>query len=233
MHIALPDMFYEINILSVSVRLLLALLIGGAIGLERGANKHPAGFRTHILVCVGSAVVMLTNQFCFDHFYVLINNGDVVRMGAQVITGVGFLGAGTIIVAGREKVKGLTTAADLWASACIGLACGIGFYSGAIVGGLIIFGSLTFLPRFEEFFYGRSRAINYYVVVDSVETMKHVKHYIHSLKATNIETTIIKAEDAGSRLSFNIVAYMPKGTDLDDLRHKIESTDGVFMVENY
>ena len=154
-------------------------------------------------------------------------------MGAQVITGVGFLGAGTIIVAGREKVKGLTTAAGLWASACIGLACGIGFYSGAIVGGLIIFGSLTFLPRFEEFFYGRSRAINYYVVVDSVETMKHVKHYIHSLKATNIETTIIKAEDAGSRLSFNIVAYMPKGTDLDDLRHKIESTDGVFMVENY
>ncbi|MBQ0079242.1 MAG: MgtC/SapB family protein, partial [Eubacterium sp.] len=167
----LPQIFYDVNIVSVTVRLLLALIIGGAIGLERGSHKHPAGFRTHILVCVGSALVMVTNQFCFDHFYMFTGNGDVVRMGAQVITGVGFLGAGTIMVAGRERIKGLTTAAGLWASACIGLACGIGFYSGAIVGALLIFLALTVLPRVEKFFYGRSRALNLYIEVNTVSSM--------------------------------------------------------------
>ncbi|MDO4393417.1 MAG: MgtC/SapB family protein [Bacillota bacterium] len=233
MFFTLPDIFYEINIASISLRLILAIIIGGAVGLERGANKHPAGFRTHILVCVGSAIVMLTNQFCFDHFYTAINNGDVVRLGAQVITGVGFLGAGTIIVAGREKVKGLTTAAGLWASACIGLACGIGFYSGAIIGGILIFCSLTVLPKFEEHVYAKSRAINYYLIVDSVTVMRDVSHYIEAHNGSSIEVTLIKVEDANGRLSFNIIAFMPKGTDLKALKHDIELIDGVFIVENY
>ena len=121
----LPDFLYEINLLSVSLRLILALLFGGIIGLERGSNRHPAGFRTHILVCVGAALAMMTNQFILQQF----DTGDPARLGAQVITGVGFLGVGTILVTGRHKIKGLTTAAGLWASACLGLAIGIGFYS--------------------------------------------------------------------------------------------------------
>lgn len=230
----LPQMFYDVNIVSVTVRLLLALIIGGAIGLERGATKHPAGFRTHILVCVGSALVMITNQFCFDHFYMFTGNGDVVRMGAQVITGVGFLGAGTIMVAGRERIKGLTTAAGLWASACIGLACGIGFYSGAIVGAILIFLALTVLPRVEKIFYGRSRMINLYIEVNTVENMKAVKHYIRDLGGTDVESFLIKSGDTGrDALSFNITATFPKHLDETDLRHVIETMDGVYLVENF
>ena len=142
----LPDCFYEINLLSVSLRLILALLFGGIIGLERGSNRHPAGFRTHILVCVGAALAMMTNQFILQQF----DTGDPARLGAQVITGVGFLGVGTILVTGRHKIKGLTTAAGLWASACLGLAIGIGFYSGAIVAALIIFISLTMAAVFQS-----------------------------------------------------------------------------------
>ena len=141
----LPDYFYDVNIFSVILRLFLAVLYGGIIGLERGASKHPPGFRTHILVCVGATLAMLTNQYiCETGLY---SPADPSRLGAQVITGVGFLGVGTILVTGGQKIKGLTTAAGLWASACIGLALGIGFYSGAIAAGILVFVSLRFLKH--------------------------------------------------------------------------------------
>ena len=112
MHI--PHIFQDLNMVSVAVRLLMALVFGGVIGLERGANRHPAGFRTHILVCVGSTLAMMTNVYVFDLWGSVT---DPVRLGAQVITGVGFLGAGTILLTGRHRIRGLTTAAGLWASA--------------------------------------------------------------------------------------------------------------------
>ncbi|MCR5134523.1 MAG: MgtC/SapB family protein, partial [Clostridiales bacterium] len=108
MNIVLPDVFYELNTFSIVLRLLLALVFGGLIGLERGAERHPAGFRTHILVCVGAALAMITNQYMVD---IWPEQVDPSRIGAQVITGVGFLGAGTIILTGQNKIKGLTTAA--------------------------------------------------------------------------------------------------------------------------
>ena len=145
----LPDFLYELNIYSIAIRLSLAVLLGGIIGLERGATRHPAGFRTHILVCMGAALAMLTNQFIYDTFSTVV---DPARMGAQVITGVGFLGVGTILVTANKKIKGLTTAAGLWASACLGLAAGIGFYDGAILGGIAVFVSLALLPKIENFF---------------------------------------------------------------------------------
>ena len=126
------DWLYNVNIYSITLRLGLAVLFGGIIGLERGANKHQAGIRTHILVCVGAALAMLTNQYIFESITTVT---DPTRMGAQVISGIGFLGAGMILVTSRNKVKGLTTAAGLWASACAGLALGIGFYAGALIAG--------------------------------------------------------------------------------------------------
>ncbi len=234
MSFVLPDYFYELNIISTTTRLLLALIIGGSIGLERGANKHPAGFRTHIMVCVGAALVMMTNQFCFDHFYTVTGNGDVVRLGAQVITGIGFLGAGTILIAGRERIKGLTTAAGLWASACIGLACGIGFYSGAIAGGILIFLTLSVLSKIEDHFYNRSRSINFYVEVDTVQHLKDIKHYLQDINATKVEAYLIRKSDISKdSMSFNITAVMPRMTNETDLRHEIEAMPGVFFVENF
>ena len=119
------DFVRDVTLLSVAARMVLAVLCGGLIGLEREYKRRPAGFRTHILICLGAAMTTLTSQ------YLYLNMGmytDVSRLGAQVIAGVGFIGAGTIIVTKRQRVKGLTTAAGLWASACMGIAIGAGFY---------------------------------------------------------------------------------------------------------
>lgn len=138
--------FYLITIF----RLLLACILGGLIGYERESMNRPAGFRTHILVCLGSALVMLTSQYIFEQ-YKGITNIDPARLGAQVISGIGFLGAGTIIREGAS-VKGLTTAASLWAVSCVGIAAGIGFYEGAIVAALVIYITLIMLKRLERNF---------------------------------------------------------------------------------
>ena len=103
----------EVTLLAVVLRIFLSVLIGGLIGLERGLKNRPAGLRTYMVVCLGACLVMLTNQYVCQVF----GTGDPVRMGAQVVSGIGFLGAGTIIVTKRNQIKGLTTAAGLWASA--------------------------------------------------------------------------------------------------------------------
>lgn len=131
----------EVTLLSVVLRISIAMVLGGCIGLERGLKNRPAGLRTYILVCVGSCLIMLTNQYIYQVF----QTGDPVRMGAQVVSGIGFLGAGTIVVTQRSQIKGLTTAAGLWAAAAVGLAVGIGFYEAAILGSVVIFLTLTIL----------------------------------------------------------------------------------------
>lgn len=126
------------------VKLGLAALLSGVIGYEREHSHRPAGFRTHILVAVGSALVMLTSVYISERY----NTGeDITRMSAQVISGIGFLGAGTILREGFS-VKGLTTAASLWAVSCIGIAVGSGFISGALVATVVIYLTLNSLKRF-------------------------------------------------------------------------------------
>ena len=131
----------EFHFASVMLRLLLAMIIGGCIGLERGRKRRPAGFRTYMLVCLGAALTVLLSQYEFtmvqgpwrELAQQIGIKTDVSRFGAQVINGIGFLGAGTILVTGHQQVTGLTTAAGLWASACTGLAVGAGFYEGVLV----------------------------------------------------------------------------------------------------
>ena len=120
------------NIIALLVRTLLVIICAGVIGYDRDAHGAAAGFRTHILVCMGAMIAMSTGQFAAMYY-----TTDVARIGAQVVSGIGFLGAGSIIV-NKRRLTGLTTAAGLWASACIGLALGIGFYEGAIVGTIFV-----------------------------------------------------------------------------------------------
>ncbi len=136
--------------LEIVLRLILAAFLGGVVGYEREHTNRPAGFRTHILVCVGSALVMVTSEFIFDK-YGKAANIDPARLGAQVISGIGFLGAGTIIRDGFN-VRGLTTAASLWAVSCVGIAAGIGFYEGAVAATLMIFLTLISLKKAEKYF---------------------------------------------------------------------------------
>ena len=144
----------ELNMVSVLVRLLLAMLMGGLVGVERGRKRRAAGFRTYMLVCIGAALTMLLGQYqshmlatqWADTAKQVGMNADMTRFGAQVINGIGFLGAGTIVLTGRREVKGLTTAAALWACACMGLAIGAGFYECVLLGLILIFLCIRLLP---------------------------------------------------------------------------------------
>lgn len=149
----------EVTYLAVFLRVFVAFLLGGILGMERGLKQRPAGLRTYMLVCVGACIIMLTNQYIFQVF----KAGDPVRMGAQVVSGIGFLGAGTIIVTKHSQIKGLTTAAGLWASAAVGLATGIGFYEAAIAGALIIFVTLTVLARLDRQLHRKARHFDIYI----------------------------------------------------------------------
>ena len=140
-----------LNMVSMLVRVVLAILIGGIIGMERGRKNSQAGLRTYILVCLGATLVMMTNQFV----YVVYNVSDPVRLGAQVISGIGFLGAGTIMMKGRSQIKGLTTAAGLWTAACLGLTIGVGFYEGAIIGASAIMFTIAGLSGLDSWIHSR------------------------------------------------------------------------------
>ena len=164
----------ELNVASIVFRLLLATLCSGVIGYERGKKRRPAGFRTHILVCIGATLVMITSQYMSS---ILGLSADPARLGAQVISGIGFLGAGTIIVVGRNQVKGLTTAAGLWTCACIGLAIGIGFYEGAIICGLFLYGVLAGLHQLDEYVIARSRVIEIYMELDRMSALSELIEY--------------------------------------------------------
>lgn len=119
----------QFDILSIFIRLTMSMIFGASIGFDRSKKGSPAGLKTHSLVCIGSTLVMLTSEYCFVNYGL----GDITRLPAQVISGIGFLGAGMILVTGNDRIKGLTSAASIWFSACIGLAVGIGFYFGAFV----------------------------------------------------------------------------------------------------
>ena len=157
------ELISEYNTVSVVFRLAAAVICGGIIGFDRGRKRRPAGFRTHMIVCLGAALTMLISQHMFMRGYTT----DLSRLGAQVVSGIGFLGAGTIIVTGRQQIKGLTTAAGLWASACMGLAIGAGFYFGALVGFALILLTMTLLSFFESKLIASARNMNIYVEYSS------------------------------------------------------------------
>jgi len=152
----------EVTYLAVALRILCAVILGGLIGLERGLKNRPAGLRTYMLVCTGACLIMLTNQYIFQYF----GTGDPVRMGAQVVSGIGFLGGGTIIITRHSRIKGLTTAAGLWAAAAVGLALGIGFYEAALVGGIAIFTIMTLLQKMDNKMHSRAKRIDIYVELE-------------------------------------------------------------------
>lgn len=137
----------EFGILSTVFRIFLAMFLGGLIGMERERSKRPAGFRTHILVCVGSAMTALIGLFVL---YEMGADTDPTRISAQVISGVGFLGVGTILVKEHDHITGLTTAAGLWSTAAIGIACGYGFYVAALVGTFVVTLTSAILFKLEK-----------------------------------------------------------------------------------
>ena len=165
-----PDYLRELNMVSIALRFFVCIICGGAIGIEREWKHRTAGFKTHILVCLGSAVCMMTGQYLVDYFK--MSSIDPSRIGAQVISGIGFLGVGTIIVTKNAKVKGLTTAAGLWVSACIGLAVGIGFFEIAIIGTLCVEVMFIVVKQLNVFGVVRETRIFLYVEISDISHVK-------------------------------------------------------------
>ena len=177
------------------IKMILTVVLSGTIGFEREHSHRPAGFRTHILVAVGSALVMLTSNYVFET-YEGLTSFDPTRLGAQVISGIGFLGAGTILREGFS-VKGLTTAASLWAVSCIGIAVGAGYYTGAIVTTLVIYITLNSLKRVTA---KSNPAKNIYIEADNLPKQAAdigaiVKRYggnLHTLEVLYADTSSVK-----------------------------------------
>lgn len=189
----------------ILIRLIIAIAVGGLIGYERQLTNRPAGFRTHILVCVGAAVVSMIQIETIEQTkeMILLNpvlanslKADIGRMGAQVITGVGFLGAGTII---REKglVKGLTTAASVWVVACIGLAVGLGMYFITVAATVGVFASLVILKKVEDKFIDKVQSIDIDIEYIDKEFTKKMQKYFNM---KNITVTNIKFIDDDNNL---------------------------------
>ena len=186
------DYMRELNTASVMLRLVLAVLFGGVIGLERGRKRRAAGLRTYMLVCLGAALTVLLSMY---EYYMVTHpwaelaaeigiRTDVSRFGAQVINGIGFLGAGTIIVTGRQEVKGMTTAAGLWASACTGLAIGAGFYECVFLAFLLISIVIRVLPQAETYIVENARNMNSYV---GYKSLQDVGDIISRIKSQDVQ----------------------------------------------
>lgn len=217
----------EVTYLAVAVRIFAAVLIGGILGLERGMKNRPAGLRTYMLVCVGACVIMLTNQFIYQS----VGTGDPVRMGAQVVSGIGFLGAGTIIVTRRNQIKGLTTAAGLWSAAGVGLALGIGFYEAAIAGTLAVFVVMTLLQKLDNKLHRRSKQLEAYIELSTIS----LGDFLRTMREENVEVSDVQRE-YGEEESDGVRAYIAtlkgkKRLSHTELMEKILAIPGVEFVE--
>ena len=172
--------------IDIIIRIVLSLIAGSLIGMERGGKSQPAGIRTHSVVCVAACLIMMTNEFVSYKF----GTGDPTRLGAQVVSGVGFLGAGTILIKENKKITGLTTAAGIWGAAGIGLAIGVGFYEGAILTAISIWGIISMFQPLKIYLQKRSKVIELYIVVNSTEAYNRVLVYCaeKSIRVTDSRT---------------------------------------------
>lgn len=218
----------NLDMLTVIVRLLLSVICGGVIGIERERKRRPAGFRTHILICLGAALTTLTSQFLVLELKLFT---DISRLGAQVIAGVGFIGAGTIIVTKRRQVKGLTTAAGLWAAAIVGLCCGAGFYEGAIFASLIIILAELVFAKLEYFIVSNAKTFNLYVEYTESSKLANIVDTLKKADAYILDMEITKSSDSNRNLGANFSVKTPRRASHQSIMTMIAKIDGVVAVE--
>ena len=184
------------NLGVAAFRIFAALIVGGIIGMERGRQGRAAGMRTHILVCIGATLASMSGLYVYQ---VLGVSNDPLRLAAQVVSGIGFLGVGTILIKGRFQITGLTTAAGIWCAATIGIALGIGYYEGALVTFLASVVAVTLMHRFEYSVTRRHTRFGMYVEITSTERVRHTVEYIKQhYRVTDVQVTPPRSGTAGS-----------------------------------
>lgn len=223
----------DLTFFDMALRLFFACICGGIIGINRGLKNRPAGIRTHMIICMGSALTMILGIY----FSVMLGKwgaaatADASRIGAQVISGIGFIGVGTIIVTGKQKIKGLTTAAGLWASACMGIAIGAGFYLAAVIGCAFILMTVVLFSRLEHAMFAKSRNVNLYVEFDHIDCVSSIIGALNQKNITVYDVDISKAseEEPSDRAVFSL--RLPKKMGHDEVITAVAGQDKVRSVE--
>lgn len=193
---AIIEYLRDVNIVTVAVRLALAMVFGGIIGIERGKQGRAAGMRTHILVCLGATLTALIGFYAST---VLGLNNDPLRVAAQVVSGIGFLGVGTILIKGRFQIVGLTTAAGLWCATAIGIALGAGFYEGAIIGFLCAVLTITIVHRLEYTINKKYSRFGIYVEIKEDKSVRRVIDFLQmNFKVSDVQVTSPRSGTAGN-----------------------------------
>ncbi len=200
------------------IRLVVAALFGGIIGLERSENNHAAGLRTHILLCLGAASIMVVSEVAVQKFGI---PEQLLRMGAQIISGVGFLGAGSIVIDGRNnKIQGITTAAGLWTTACLGIVVGLGYYVlGTTMLAIMVLAMLGLRPVAEKL---SSRSRNYRLVITYSDMS--LSSIIKTLTNKKIDIKSIRVDTTGDEKECVVDITLPK--------KKMKETDIFYMLED-
>lgn len=220
----------EMNFLGITLRLVCAMLCGGLIGIEREYKRRPAGFRTHILICLGAAMTTLTSQYMALELKLFT---DVARLGAQVIAGIGFIGAGTIIVTNRQRVKGLTTAAGLWTAAIIGLVCGAGYVECALFATAMVLVAEMLLIKIEYSFSHKISDSNYYIEYSEAAAIEQVVRLLKDkgIRLTGLEISRVSEGEAGSH--YCAVMTLRAGKKLLDeaLFRELSEVENVISLE--
>ncbi len=213
----------EINLFTVALRIILAVVFGGLIGIERGRHGSQAGMRTHILVCLGGALTSLLGVYCTQ---ILGYDSDPLRISAQVVSGIGFLGAGMIIVKTDKIITGLTTAAILWTTSVIGIAVGVGFYSGALLAVLACLFTAAFLTRLER---KRKITLCVYIEVCDIDEFDNIHNYVKTLVSNSSHIDIVPAK-SGISGHFGILVVTNSIENIDDFKSQLTKTKGVKFV---
>ena len=227
---AISDYLHTLNMGSTLFRLILAMFLGCLIGIDRGMKKRVAGVKTHMIVCMGATLVMMTGDF----IHVYSNGagiGDTARLGAQVVSGIGFLGVGTIIVTGQRHVSGLTTAASLWTSACIGLAVGIGFYSGAIfttLGLILVFKYAKYIEVYVE---EHSNTYDVYMEFENEDKMSMVIKKLREEDILISNVVIIKKRSKTQSVVIQATMEAAKWKARHTVYRDVIQQEGVISVE--
>lgn len=220
----------EITLLSVALRIIVSVIIGGIIGLEREIKNRPAGLRTYMVVCLGACLIMMTNQYIFQVF----KTGDPVRMGAQVVSGIGFLGAGTIMVTHRSKIKGLTTAAGLWTAAGVGLAIGVGFYEAAIISTIAVYIIMALMQFIDTHVQKKNKSLELYVELDKQTPLGDV---LRAVRSMDIDVRDIQRESnvSGEQSIHSYLVYLrlQKRQSHIDLLENIRNIPGIVYLESF
>lgn len=226
MDLSLISCYFNPDIL---LRLFLSAFLGGLLGFERTHTGRAAGLRTYAIVCCASSLIMMTNLYIYD----TMGASDPVRLGAQVISGIGFLGAGSIIVTGKfhQHIKGLTTAAALWASGAIGLACGCGYYFAAITATLIIFFAMHFLRIVEKKMMTNERDLTFYMELDSLESMGLITQLFRSMNISIENMKLSRPFLDTSQTAVTYAVILPKRVRRTEIIEKLTENEHVIYIE--